>query len=151
MGLFLSVTTAYPKINIGILSANIGILKIPKLKPPGQFRAAHGYFVRAKTSEYRQQVKRSPSLIGCGNRPALTPAHHALLLMGMIFNTWGRRTKRSCSLCASDISADFALAVFMFRPFSCDVSYVSPCTCAIQHLQCGTRSTLPACSSSDTR
>jgi hypothetical protein len=32
MGLFLSVTTAYPKINIGILSANIGILKIPNLQ-----------------------------------------------------------------------------------------------------------------------
>lgn len=42
-------------------------------------------------SEERHTEVRGPSFIGLGKRPSLQPCHHALLLMGKISNTWGRR------------------------------------------------------------
>jgi len=38
-------------------------------------------------------VVRGPSLTGLGKRPVLHPSHHALLLMGTNFKTWGKRRK----------------------------------------------------------
>jgi hypothetical protein len=45
----------------------------------------------AAMSVYLQADMRGPSLTGFGYFPLLTPAHHALRLMGMSTSTWGRR------------------------------------------------------------
>ncbi len=57
-------------------------------------------------SSLRQTVVFGPSFTGLGKRPVLQPAHHALLLMGKISSTWGRRknTHFGFSSCIFDTS-----------------------------------------------
>ena len=46
-------------------------------------------------SEDRHTEVRGPGFTGLGKRPSLQPCHHALLLMGIIVKTCGRRKKFS--------------------------------------------------------
>ena len=48
-------------------------------------------FTRAAMSSALHAVVRGPSLTGLGKRPFLHPSHHALLLMGTMFKTCGKR------------------------------------------------------------
>src|SRR5215469_5254569 len=54
--------------------------------------------IRARMSRARQQVVRSPSLTGLGNRPFLTPFHQVDLLTGTSRNTCGKRKSAEASI-----------------------------------------------------
>jgi hypothetical protein len=66
----------------------------PVCRPVFAFQNAYltaisGFSINSRISSARHTVVRGPSLIGLGNRPSLTPAHHVLLLTGIIAGIGG--------------------------------------------------------------